>query len=563
MLTDLTIKNFAIIDDLHISFLPGFTILSGETGAGKSIIIGALNLILGGRGFVEQIRTGENEAIVEALFDISKDKTFTERLETKSLATDDNTLLVKRIISREGKNKILINGSLATLSMLTEIMEPLLNISGQHEHQELLRPQNHTDILDGFGGLLALREQYHETFRLREQIKQELDHLKAEKTRESERKELFSFEHREIEDAHLTPGEEEKLRKEKTILQNAEELMRTSHDVYESLYGSDEAVISHLNRNVRNLREIAIIDPQLTPFSQALDSVIIQLEDIAASLRDYSKKIHFDPQVFEEIDNRLETIHRLKRKYGETIEEILHYQKKIEAEMEKISYRDDRLQVLEGDYEKVSKEALAKAQGLSRKRKEVALALSNKLEEELATLGMKNTRFFVEITQSQFLDEKGMDQIEFLISPNPGEELRPLARIASGGELSRLLLAFKHIFAQEEKVSTLIFDEVDSGIGGATAEVVGKKLYTISRYYQTICITHLPQIACFGDNQYSITKQIEEERTKTRVKKLKADDRVEEIARMLGGTEITTRTRILAREMITGAKNMVIQQQKK
>ena len=206
MLTDLTIKNFAIIDDLHISFLPGFTILSGETGAGKSIIIGALNLILGGRGFVEQIRTGENEAIVEALFDISKDKTFKELLETKSLDTDDNTLLVKRIISREGKNKILINGSLATLSMLTEIMEPLLNISGQHEHQELLRPQNHTDILDGFGGLLALREQYHETFRLREQIKQELDHLKAEKTRESERKELFSFEHREIEDAHLTPG---------------------------------------------------------------------------------------------------------------------------------------------------------------------------------------------------------------------------------------------------------------------------------------------------------------------------------------------------------------------
>src|SRR4030042_7014011 len=398
MLTDLKIKNFAIIDDLHISFLPGFTILSGETGAGKSIIIGALNLILGGRGVVEQIRTGENEAIVEALFDISQDKTFKELLETKSLDTDDNALLVKRIISREGKNKILINGSLATLSMLTEIMEPLLNISGQHEHQELLRPQNHSDRLDSFGGLLALREQYHETFRLREQIKQELDHLKAEKTRESERKELFSFEHREIEDAHLTPGEEEKLRKEKTILQNAEELMRTSHDVYESLYGSDEAVISHLNRKVRDLREIAIIDPQLTPFSQTLDSVIIQLEDIAVSLRDYSKKIHFDPQVFEEIDNRLETIHRLKRKYGETIEEILLYQKKIEAEMEKFSYRDDRLKVLEGDYEKVSKEALTKAQGLSRKRKEVALALSKKLEEELASLGMKNTRFFVEIT---------------------------------------------------------------------------------------------------------------------------------------------------------------------
>ena len=562
MLTDLTIKNFAVIDDLHISFLPGFTILSGETGAGKSIIIGALNLILGGRGFVEQIRTGENEATVEALFDIPEDKATKKLLETKGLAIDDTTLLVKRIISREGKNKILINGSLATLGMLSEITEPLLNISGQHEHQELLRPQNHIDILDSFGGLLLLREQYQKTFRLREQMKHELDHLKTEKTREAERKELFSFEYREIEDAHLTPGEEEKLKKEKTILQNAEELIKSSREVYESLYGSDEAVISHLNRNNRSLREIAIIDPQITSFSQTLDSVIIQLEDIAVSLRDYSKKIHFDPQAFEEMDNRLETIHRLKRKYGETIEEILQYQKKIEAEMEKISLRDDRLQILERDYEKASQEALTKAQELSRKRKEVALALSKKLEDELASLGMNNTRFFVEITHADSLDERGMDQMEFLISPNPGEEMKPLARIASGGELSRLLLAFKCIFAQEERVCTLIFDEVDSGIGGATAEVVGKKLYTISGYYQTICITHLPQIACFGDYHYSIIKQIEQGRTKTRVKKLKADERAEEIARMLGGTEITTRTRTLAREMIIAAKNAIIKQKR-
>ena len=562
MLTDLKIKNFAIIDDLHIAFLPGFTILSGETGTGKSIIIGALNLILGGRGFVEQIRTGENEATVEALFDISKDKAFKELLATKSLATDDSTLLVKRILSREGKNKILINGGLATLGMLTEIMEPLLNISGQHEHQELLRPQNHIDTLDSFGGLLTQRERYHETFLKREQIKRELENLKAEKIREAEKKELFSFERREIEDARLTPGEEEKLKKEKTILQNAEQLMRTSHEVYESLYGSDEAVISHLNRKVRDLKEIAAVDPALTPFSQILDSVIIQLEDMAVSLRDYSKKIHFDPQVFEEIDNRLETIHRLKRKYGETIEAILHYQEKIEAEMERISHRDDRLHVLEEDYTKASEEALSQATALSQKRKNVALELGQKMEKELATLSMQNTRFSVKNIQSDSLDEKGMDQIEFLISPNPGEELRPLARIASGGELSRLMLAFKHIFAQEEKVSTLIFDEVDSGIGGATAEVVGKKLYTISRYYQTICITHLPQIACFGDNQYSITKKIEAGRTKTRVKTLKAEDRIEEIARMLGGAEITTQTRTLAREMITSAEKTAAQEQK-
>ena len=563
MLTDLKIKNFAIIDDLHISLTSGFTILSGETGAGKSIIIGALNLILGSRGFVDQIRTGENEAIVEAFFDISNNRTFKEFLETKGLTSDGEALLVKRILSREGKSKILINGSLATLGMLTDIMEPLLNISGQHEHQELLRPQNHIDILDSFGDLITLRNQYSEIFRTKEQIKQELETLKAKKSREAERKELLTFEWREIEEAHLIPGEVERLKQEKTIIQNAELLMKTSQEIYESLYGGDQAILSHLNRNVRELKGITAVDPKLAPLSQTLNGIIIQLEDLAISLRDYSKKILFDPQALEETDNRLETIHRLKRKYGATIEGVFEYQKKIKTELETIALHDNRLQLLEKNLEEARQEASEKALALSQKRKEIALKLGKKMEEELTTLGMSNTRFFVNIIPSESLYEKGMDHVEFLISPNPGEELRPLARVASGGELSRVMLAFKHIFAQEESVSTLIFDEVDSGIGGATAEVVGQKLFDISKYYQTICITHLPQIACFGENHYSISKKVEGGRTKTKVTRLKNKDQVEEIARMLGGTEITTQTRTLAREMIAGAKNMVTQRQQK
>jgi len=554
MLTDLKIKNFAIIDELHLSFLPGLTILSGETGAGKSIIIGALNLILGGRSFVEQIRTGENEAIIEALFDISGDSNFQEILAAKGFSVNDNTLLIKRIISREGKNKVLVNGSLTTLSLLTEIVEPLLNISGQHEHQELLRPQNHINILDEFGNLFPLRKEYYESFRLQEKIRQEIETLKFESSRRQERKELLNFERDEIARAQLVPGEEEDLVKEKNILKNAEELITISNGIYESLYSSDGAIISQLSRKARELKDIINIDSQLIPFGQILDSVIIQLEDLAISLRDYSKRIKYDPQMLEEIDNRLETIRRLKKKYGTTVEDILEYQKKIEVELEKISDYDDHLQSLAGEYERINGETREKAKILSQKRKETALKLSQRIEEELATLGMQNTKFSVEITPLESLDESGMDQIEFLISPNPGEDLRPLARIASGGELSRVMLAFKHLFTREEKIATLVFDEVDAGIGGATAQVVGQKLYEISRHYQTICITHLPQIACFGEHHYSIKKKVEKGRTKTLVKKLNPEERVEEIARMLGGTEITQQTRNLAREMITRVK---------
>jgi len=554
MLTDLRIKNFAIIDDLHISFLPGLTILSGETGAGKSIIIGALNQVLGERATGDLIRTGEDEAIVEALFDISGDEKFRHFLTEKGIPVEDDNLLIKRVISREGKNKILINGNLATLNMLTRITETLITISGQHEHQEILRTQNHIEILDSYGGLLSLRNQYKESFQAMKRIEQELASLRAEENREAERKELLNFQWREIEEAQLIPGEEEELRNEKRLLQNANKLLNTTRQVYEEIYGEDEAILSRLSRALRNLGELTDIDSTINPYIKNLESILFQLEDVAISLRGYHQKIHFDPQRLEEIESRLDVIHRLKRKYGANIDEILKNQEKIKAELEQISQRKDRLEELKERYEEVRLKVLTQAKELSQKRKEAAEKLSQEMERELETLGMQDPIFITSITTTNSLDEKGLDQVEFLFSSNPGEEARPLARIASGGELSRVMLAFKHILASEEGTSTLIFDEVDAGIGGATAEVVGKKLFDISRYYQTICITHLPQIACFGENHYYISKKVEGGRTKTKVKSLNYEERVEEIARMLGGTEITSKTLMLAREMIRGVK---------
>ncbi len=556
MLTDLQIKHFAIIDDLHIAFGPGLCILSGETGAGKSIILGALNLILGGRASADLIRTGENEAVVEAIFDISANQSFQKTLEQKGVALNGSTaLLVKRIISREDKNKVFINGNLSVLSILTEIAEALLTIAGQHEHQELLRPQNHLEILDGFGGLIKQRSRYRESFLTMQSLKKELEVLKAAAKQRTEREELLAYQWQEIEDAHLIPGEDDALKSEKRILQNAGELIASTHQIYEDLYSADSAVLTRISRIQKEISALERIDPALSEHRKTLDAVGVQLEDIAFSLRDYGQRLHFEPEKLEAVENRLELIRRLKKKYGETVEEILARQKALLEDREQLSRLADRATQVESDFESASHEARLLASNLSQSRRTCAETLCKELARELASLGMKDTKFGTLFNEAgaQPMDESGMDQMEFLFSPNPGEAPRPLSRIASGGELSRLMLAFKHLFARHEGVATLIFDEVDAGIGGATAEVVGQKLHEISRFHQTVCITHLPQIAVYGDTHYAISKRVTGGRTTTQVKELDPEKRVDEISRMIGGEEITQKTRTLAREMMKRA----------
>lgn len=566
MLVELHIKNFAIIDQLMISFGRGLTVLSGETGAGKSIIIGALNLLLGGRASVDLIRTAEEEALVEAIFDISHSPPLSQMLEELGMGID-NHLLIRRTISRSGKGKAFIGNHLATVNMLGSLGEELINISGQHEHQLLLRPDKHIEIVDEFGGLLPLRNTYTNLFHQLISLTREINTLIQAKEKREERIELLQFQIREIKDANLKPGEEEKLKEERRILNSSERLFNSIKKAYETIYADRGAALEQLKSTLRELKELCQIDVRLSPLFSNLESSVFQVEDLALSLRDYYQKIEFDPKRLEEIEVRLSEITALKKKYGDTIEKILAYRERAERELKEMIESTEKIEELKAAQERLNCETLSLARQLSQERIKVATILKEKMEKELSSLGMKKTLFEVKagsvagkregreniIIDNHTLDEKGMDDLEFLISPNPGEELRPLSRIASGGELSRIILAIKRIIAQEEEVSTLIFDEVDAGIGGATAEVVGKKLKEISRKHQVLCITHLPQIACFADYHYSITKEMKRGRTFTLLKKLNEEERVEELSRMLGGREITTKTRAHAQEMLNSA----------
>jgi DNA repair protein RecN (Recombination protein N) len=569
MLSELNIKNFAIIDQLTISFSRGLTILSGETGTGKSIIIGALNLLLGGRASTDLIRSAEEEATVEAIFDTSHSPSVAQRLKDWGMEVED-TLLLRRTITRSSKGKVFIGNHLATVNMLSNLGEELITISGQHEHQLLLKPDQHLEIVDAFGGLMPLRNTYASHFHQLLSLTRELNTLIQVKERREERIELLQFQIKEITEANLRPGEEEKLREERRILNSSEKLFHSTKKAYETIYADRGSVLEQLKSSLRELKELSQIDARLSPLFSTLESSVFQIEDLALSLRDYSQKIEFDPKRLEEIESRLAEINTLKKKYGETIEKVLSSRDRAERELKELTESEEKIEELKGAQEKLKIETLNRARQLSQERGKVKTLLKEKMEKELSSLSMKKTIFEVKagstpakgegrenfLIDNHSLYEKGMDDLEFLISPNPGEELRPLSRIASGGELSRIILAIKRIIAQEEEVSTLIFDEVDAGIGGATAEVVGKKLKEISRKHQVLCITHLPQIACFADIHYSIAKEMRKGRTVTFLKRLEGEERVEELSRMLGGREITIKTREHAREMLSAAQGV-------
>jgi DNA repair protein RecN (Recombination protein N) len=557
MLQELRIKNFAIIDELDLSFSKGFNILTGETGAGKSIILNAVQLLLGDRVSEELIRTSEEEASVEALFDISENREVKGRVQEKgqrlSGVEERDSLLVRRVISRSGRGKAFINGNLATLGMLSEIGEELLSIYGQHEHQSLQRVDTHIDILDEFGELMGLQEEFQNIFKRFTSLSQELERIRGEKERREKERELMSFQLKEIERAGIRIGEEEGLKEEKKILAHAKKLTDFANASEEVLYSTESSAIERIQSVLHQGKEMAMIDPSLSPVFKNLDGALIQLEEVALALRDYSKRIEVNPRRLEEIENRLEEIDRLKRKYGSTEADILRFKKEVDETLNSFTSDEERLSRLEGEIGPLREEMTQRAQKLSRERKRVAAELKRSVEKELATLGMKKTAFQVRI-DDQALSNKGKDRIEFLISPNIGEEVKPLAKISSGGELSRIMLAMKRILAIIGGRQVLIFDEVDAGIGGAIAEVVGRKLRELSKHHQVICVTHLPQIACFAERHHSVKKEVKSGRTVTVVDSLEKDARVEEIARMLGGVKVTEKTRAHAQEMMENAK---------
>ncbi len=557
MLLELRIKNFAIIDELSLSFSKGLNILTGETGAGKSIILNAVHLLLGDKASEEWIRSSEEEAIVEAIFDISGNAEIKERLKDKVSHLrgegEEKLLLIRRVISRSGRGKVFMNGSLATLGVLSEAGEGLLSIYGQHEHQSLQRVETHVDILDEFGGLLGLREEFQKQYQEFVSLAEEVERIRADKERRTKERELMAFQSREIEASGIQPGEEESLKEERGILNHAKKLMDFAHVSEETIYSGEGSAIERIQRIVNQGREVIAIDPSLSQSLKALESTLIQLEDITLTLREYSRRVEINPMRLEEIESRLEEIDRLKRKYGSTIKEIFSFKHRTDEALKSFTSDEERLLQLESRLSPLRQTVNGLAGKLSDARKKVALELKKSVEKELSSLGMKKTVFEIHMDPLP-LSPKGVDGVEFLISPNVGEEVKPLAKIASGGELSRMMLAMKRILAKVGGKQVLIFDEVDSGIGGAMAEVVGKKLRELSRHHQVICVTHLPQIASFADQHHSVRKEVKAGRTLTSVDRLDQEAIVDEIARMLGGVKVTEKTRAHAKEMIENAK---------
>jgi DNA repair protein RecN (Recombination protein N) len=560
MLTELSIRNFAIIDELKISFPEGLTILTGETGAGKSIIIGAISLLLGERATADLIRSSEDSATVEAVFDVRGRQDVGARLEALDLPVEEE-LVIRRIVSRSGRNRIYVNGGMTTLASLATLSELLINICGQHEHQVLLDADSHIDILDEFGGLLPSRLEYTGLYEDYQGLRARLGELRDVQKRRSEREDFLRFQLKDIDGAGIKRGEDESLQEEKRLLAHAGRLQEIAEAAHEALYDRQGSVLAELGRIVGQVGEIRRIDPEFRVSPEDLDSVAIQLEDTALALRDYLKKIPRDPGRLDEIEGRLELLSKLKRKYGGSMESVLRTKESVEEELR-------GLETVTEDIEKITRlidvrEAQLRelAAILSRERAKAADVLEKAINSEIRSLRMERARFKVIIDPSATgggagtpFHAKGLDRIEFHLSTNVGEELKTLNRIASGGELSRIVLAMKKVLARTGAVGTVIFDEVDSGIGGATAEVVGRKLKDVSRHHQVICITHLPQIACFGDGHYLVSKGVSDARTKAFVRRLSDRERLNEIARMLGGVMVTGKTREHAKEMLRAAK---------
>lgn len=563
MLLELSIRNFAIIDDIRIAFSDGFTLLSGETGAGKSIIVNAVNLLLGSRASSKLVRTGENHAELEALFEIPS-RCSAEQIMIRSGFDPSEGLMIRRIISRDARHRIYINNKIASMQLLSSITENLASISGQHAHQGLLKEDRHLAILDQFGGLTSIREKifkiYHEIVPLIKALKR----LKKGKRQYREKMELLLFQKNEIVSADIIPDEDITLENERLRLKNAELLYRTAYEGIEAIYGSDNSIVDQLAGIEKDFQKAGRIDPELNKSLENISQAVFTLQDLSDELRNYLSKVEVNDARLLEVEDRLEAINLLKRKYGPTLSDVKDRLEGIQEELEGIDNSDSRIQEIESQLEEKKGQLVAVSRKLSEKRAAAARVLSGKVEAELTELKMGGSRFQIDLSRQtsdkesppyltidgSLITESGFDRACFMMSANIGEAIKPLAAIASGGELSRVVLALKAILAKTDAVGTIVFDEVDAGIGGGAAEMVGRKLASLSRKHQVICITHLAQIAKFGDHHFKINKMVSKGRTTTSIAPVQRDDRVAEIARMMGGERITEKTLEHAREMI-------------
>jgi DNA repair protein RecN (Recombination protein N) len=539
MLRFLAIQNLAVIEAVEIEFDARLSVLTGETGAGKSILVEAVGLLLGGRASPDLVRTGEDCAIVQAVFD----------------AEDGSELLIRREVTAQGRSRAFVNGSLVTAAALRELGARLVDLHGQHEHQALLDPETHLDLLDRFAGLDAERQQVADAFAALQGARAAIDEVRERSRQRAARIELIEFQLAELDRVQPRDGEDEALASLRTLLSSAERVRRLSDESYAILYDQDEAVLAGLGQVWRRVGELSTLDARFATYLETRDGIKSQLEDLAAFLRGYASSIDTSPARLQEVEDRLALLERLKRKHGPTLADVLAKHKALREEQAGLQSLGDRLAAAESDVSRSSAAYLAASQNLSGLRRSAAIKFSKALEGQLTELAMEHTRFEV-----RFLNDwpptshqwtiRGIDVGEFYVSPNPGEELRPLARIVSGGEMSRIMLGIKSLASLDQPGKTLVFDEVDVGIGGRVADAVGGKLRALGSAFQVLCITHLPQIAAYGAHQYRIRKEVRDGRTSTEVDLLDRAGREAELARMIGGADVTAAARESAREML-------------
>ena len=542
MLRYLNIRNLAVIESLEVNFQPGLNVITGETGAGKSIVVGAVGLLLGDRASSDIVRTGEDAAVVQAVFE-----------------HDGREVIVRREVTAQGRSRSFVDGQLVTAGSLKELGVLLVDLHGQHEHQALLNPDVHLDLLDQFAGLTDGRRAVEAAHAQWSGLRAELDAARARERDRDARAEYLRFQQGDIDRVAPRPGEDEDLAADRVLLANAERLRRLCEEAYGRLYDDDASALSSLAAVWKRVAELRELDPRFAAFLEGRESVEAQLGELASFLREYGAHIEASPERLQDLEDRLASIERLKRKYGPTLADVIERRARCAEELAALDSSAETIADLERRLAAAGERYFAAATSLSSRRRRRSRDFATALERELATLAMAGTRFDVRFDNGDVGEDRwtarGVDIAEFFVSPNPGEDVRPLARIVSGGELSRVMLALKTLATTDSPGKTLVFDEVDAGIGGRVADVVGQRLQALGRVFQVLCITHLPQIAVCGQSHYRVAKTERGGRTHTTVDSLWGPARVDELARMIAGSVVTDGARSTAKEMLTARQS--------
>jgi DNA repair protein RecN (Recombination protein N) len=562
MIVELSINNFAIIDNVKINFEKGFNVLTGETGAGKSIIIEGISMILGQRANRNLIRSGEERAIIEGVFYLEDPVEINETLEEHGIDIDPNNyLIITREIYNNGRTISRVNGRVVTLSVLNDITANLVDIHGQHEHQSLLDPRTHIKLVDSFGNeeLKSLLETINKKYRVLQEEKNRLKELSQNIENIEREIDLLQYQLKDIDSADIFNLDEDEIMSEYNKLNNIKDIAFNLGQVIDMLNSDDYSgysIINGISKCRLNLNNIEKYDEALKEYNNILESVEYELKDLYISIKDYLENLELDEEGLIILEEKIDLLNSLKRKYGNTIEDIIEYRNSIEAKLNNLLNNERAIEETNKRIESLEKELMNDCLKLTDLRKRISKKLEANITKELEELNMKNVVFKINFDKHDYFTAEGLDKIEFLISTNKGEELKPLSKIVSGGEMARIMLAFKKILSQYDNIPTLIFDEIDTGISGRTAQIVGEKIKSISKNHQVICISHLPQIAALADVHFLISKEVIDDKTFVAVKKLDYNERIEELSRLLGGVNLTNTTKLHAKEMLDMSRSL-------